>query len=191
MALSIKPTIKQAGVTITELLVTMTVIAALALITMPAWSQLTRSQASKTAATLVMSSLEQARIAATSGQKEVWVIFRHSPDNSRDGLRILSRTGERFTPEGAWASLPSGISFQGGTGNLLDERPPENVLSQAVTGGTGGSTYSYGALMFQRSGRIGIPKQDGNRLSITLCSSKPSNTQTIALSRATGRCTLR
>lgn len=182
---------KASGVTLTELLVTITVIAALALITMPAWSQLTRSQGGKTAASLVMGVLEQARIAATSGQKEVWVIFRHSAGVGRDGLRIVSRAGDGYVADGTWVSLPSGISFQTGANSLLDEKPPGNLLSQANNGTPGGTSYSYGGLMFQRTGRIGIPEQEGNTLSIILQSSQAGSTETIALSRATGRASLR
>jgi type II secretory pathway pseudopilin PulG len=186
-----KPFGKAAGVTLTELLVTITAIAALALITMPAWSQLTRSQGGKAAASLVMGVLEQARIAATSGQKEVWVILRHAAGDGRDGLRIVSRAADGYVADGTWVSLPSGISFQTGANSLMDEKPPGILLSQANNATPGGKSYSYGGLMFQRTGRVGIPKQEGNTLSIILQSSQAGRTETIALSRATGRASLR
>ena len=180
-----------AGVTLTELLVTITVIAALALITMPAWSQLTRSQSGKAAASLVMGVLEQARIAATSGQKEVWVIFRHCQGNGRDGLRIFSRNGTGFAPEAPWVSLPTGISFQTNDNSLMDEKPPGILLSQENNGNPATVPYSYGAVMLQRTGRVGVPKQEGNTLTLILRSFQTARIETIALSRATGRATLR
>ena len=181
----------QLGMTLTELLVTITVIAALALLTMPAWSKFTRTHACRGAIPIVMGTLEQTRLASTSGQKEVWVVFRHSGNGGKDAMRIITRSGDGFAPVGTWISLPAGVSFQKGTGGLMDEQPPANIMAQAIKGGVAQSGSTYGALMFQRTGRIGIPKQDGNTLSLSLCSSAPKDTETILLSRGTGRATLK
>jgi type II secretory pathway pseudopilin PulG len=178
-------------VTLTELLVTITVIAALAVLTMPAWSQLSRSHAKRGATAVIMDVLEQARIAATSGQKEVWVIFRSSPKGERNALRLVCRGQSGWIPIDTWVSLPAGVSFVTGSGNLMEEQPPANVLSTALAGSLASQGSSFGSLLFLRTGRIGIPKQDGNKLSVSLHENSSPGDATILLSRATGRASLK
>jgi hypothetical protein len=138
-----------------------------------------------------MGVLEQARIAATSAQREVWVVFRHAEKGGKDALRIVSRTEDGYAPVGTWSSLPAGVSFLAGTDSVMEERPPATVLSKAIAGSTTAEGSSYGAIMFQRTGRIGIPKRDGIKLAVTLTRTASSDLTTILLSRATGRATLK
>ena len=68
---------RSSGFSLIELLVVIALIAALISLAVPAWASITRHQAKNSAISLVMEGLDQARIAATSGKKEVWVVFRN------------------------------------------------------------------------------------------------------------------
>ena len=176
-----------AGVTFTELLVTITVIAALASLVIPSWSSLSRVHARKAAAGLVMDSLEGARVAAQSTKRNVWVIFRHSGDKTPDSLRVVTKETNGSTPLGAWLKLPAGISFRVDENTLMEETPPADILAAGLNGKTATSGESFGCVMFLRSGRIGIPQPGGKSLTLDFSSTSGSPPGSITLSRATGR----
>lgn len=186
----------RSGVTLIELLVVMAVIAALVSIAVPTWGAITRSQANSAAVSLVMGTLEQARLAAVSGKKEVWVLFKNDDAQKQASLRIVTREGiggtgsVPFTSMGSWTVLPRGITFQTGDNNLMDQKPLVEVIASAT--GTAIATpvpptISLGGMMFQRSGRIGIPQQEGPALLLRLRSPKGPLPTPIELSRGSGR----
>ena len=180
----------QIGFTLLELLVTVTVIAALASLALPAWGLLAKSGARRTATTTVMEALERARSQAITTKRDVWVLFSHEiADGGADAIRLLAKEAGLFLPLGPWIKLPPAISFREGSGTLMDERPPEDVLKAAFAGVSQSEGCTVGALMFRRNGGIGIPPQGGNSLNITLGPSKGSDA-TISLARATGRASL-
>lgn len=171
----------------TELLVTMTVIAALASLTVPAWRALHRAGSSKAATSLVMDSLERARGEAITKKRDVWLLFRHSVGSGRDSLRIVSRGEEGYVPLGAWVPLPAGITFHDEPGTLMDERPAGDLLAAACKNADPSDKEVFGSVMFRRSGGIGIPAQGGNRLCIGMDSHSKGAVTTINLARASGR----
>lgn len=183
----------RSGVTLTELLVVMAVIAALLSLAVPTWGAITRSQANNAAISLAMGTLEQARLAALSGKKEVWVLFRNDEGLKQASLRIMTRasTGSpQFIPAGSWTMLPRGVMFLAGENTLMDQKPPAEVITTALGAAAGAlmpPTMSLGGLMFQRSGRIGIPQQGGPMLFLRLRPLKGSSPASIGLSRGTGR----
>ena len=178
--------IPSGGVTLLELLVTITVIAAVASLSIPAWSAIIRAGAGKNADRIVMESMEQARTSAIAARKEVWVVFDHAPAGKPDGLRIISRNRDTVSADGGWHYLPKGIAFHPGAGTLLEEQPPSEVLSSAINGNRApGETF--GGVLFQRSGRIGLPAQGGNQLTLRFDSDTGSTPEPINISRATGR----
>jgi len=180
------------GLTLTELLVSITVIAALASLTVPVWTTLTRSRAKQVTSGMVMESLELARSTALTTKKDVWVVFRHPAQgqgqNQGDAFRIVSSGDGSVTPLGAWKQLPCGISFLDGEGTLMDERPAPEILSTALNNTTPHVGQTFGSVMFQRSGRIGRPLRGGNQLTLSFHSSVGPAPRPVLLSRATGRC---
>ena len=186
----------RSGVTLTELLVVMAVIAALVSLAVPTWGVITRSQANNAAVSLVMGTLEQARLAAVSGKKEVWVLFKNDDPRKQASLRIVTREGiggtgaVPFTSVGSWTQLPLGITFQTGENTLMDQKPLIEVIAAAMGTAIGASTSpatSIGGVMFQRSGRIGIPQQGGPALLLRLRSLKGPLPSPIEFSRGSGR----
>ena len=172
-----------AGVTILELLVTVTVIAALATLTIPAWGLLSNTLARRNATALVMESLERARSEAITMKREVWVVFKHQRGNGHDALRLVEKDGDSVSAMGPVIKLPSSISFREGSGSLMGEHPPAEIAKAAFQDSGDGT---LGSLMFRRSGGVGIPLQGGNSLTITLASPKGTDS-TITLARAAGR----
>lgn len=174
-----------------ELLVTMTVIAALASLAIPAWGHLSRTGSQRKATAVVMDSLERARTEAITTKQEVWVLFRHHPHSDQpDALRILGKKEGSASPFplGSWIKLPPSIAFRTGAGTLMDELPPAEILRAGYqeNGKTGDCVL--GGVMFRRAGGVGIPLQGGNSLSIILDGPKGGDS-TITLARAAGRAT--
>jgi prepilin-type N-terminal cleavage/methylation domain-containing protein len=177
---------QRSGVSLIELLVVIAVIAALASLTVPAWGAITRSRANHAALSLVMGTLEQARLAATTGKKETWVLFRNNDSLQKASLRIVTRESAGLVPLGNWTMLPQGITFQTGENSLMDQKPTEEAVA-AAQGSKPAAGISLGGVMFQRSGRIGMPQQGGSALSVLFKAKSPPIPDPIMLSRATGR----
>jgi len=175
------------GLTLTELLVTITIIAALALLTTPAWTTLTRSRARQVTSAMIMESLECARNSSLSTKSDTWVVFRHLGEGKRDAFRIISSGGASTVPLGPWKQLPAGIFFRDDMGTLMGEHPPQEILSSAINDTTPPAGQVFGSVMFQRSGRIGRPLRGGNQLTISFNSTKGPAPDSMLLYRATGR----
>ena len=166
---------------------TVTVIAALASLAIPAWGLLAKTGARRNATATVMESLERGRSEAITTKQDIWVIFCHHPRGDvSDALRLVAKDGVSVSPIGPWIKLPPSISFRKGSGTLMDERPPADIVKAAFTKPDPSGDYTAGSLMFRRSGGIGIPAQGGNSLTISLGSSKGPDS-TITLARAAGR----
>ncbi|MCE9543137.1 MAG: prepilin-type N-terminal cleavage/methylation domain-containing protein [Verrucomicrobia bacterium] len=175
------------GLTLTELLVTITIIAALTSLTVPAWSSLIRSRARQVASGMVMESLELARSTALTTKRDTWVVFRHQVEGNRYAFRIVSRGDGSVMPLGPWKQLPGGILFRDGEGTLMEEHPSQEILSSALNEIAPPAGHTFGSVMFQRSGRVGRPLRGGNQLILSFNSSVGPAPQPILLSRATGR----
>jgi prepilin-type N-terminal cleavage/methylation domain-containing protein len=180
------------GVTLTELLVTMALLALLAAIAIPGWVSFAGTQSRRSATGLVLGSLERARVAAVTGKKQIWVVLRHSEGKRRDSLRILSGEASGFSPIGPWLNLPAGMRFLCDGGALPDIPPPTAVLADAgdgekADGGTTANGERYGGLMFRTDGAVGLPKQGDSRLLIPFSAEKGPPPASITVSRGTGR----
>ena len=170
-----------------EVLVTITLIAALMSLAVPCWGAITRIRARQAATGIVMESLEYARQAAITGKTSVWVVFRHESEMKNDSLRILSKQAGVIAPLNGWQPLPLGTSFGTSGENLMKESSPKDILPAALNNQPAGSGEIFGSLMFQSSGRIGVPLPGGNSLTLQLESKSGGASQTVTLSRATGR----
>ena len=69
----------------------------------------------------------------------------------------------------------------------MGERPSQDILSSAFNGVIPSDSGTLGSVMFQRSGRIGLPLQGGNQLILPFDSLSGPAPEPILLSRATGR----
>lgn len=188
--------------TLLELLVTITVIAALCSLILPAWQSVKRSRSRQAALTITMESLERARIAAITGKKDTWVVFRHRKNppvgrqgNDRcDAIRIIEKERENISPIATWQPLPAGTAFDSSANTLMAEPPPGDILLSAVNGNAPGDV-TFGSIMFLRSGKVGLPRPGGNGLTLGIVESptgSPSDSRLASLhvSRATGRASL-
>lgn len=180
------------GVTLLELIVTLTLIGILAAIMIPGWISINGTRARRGATGLVLGSLERARVAAVTGKREVWVVFRHSNTGGRDSLRIVSAGSSGLSPRGPWLSLPAGMHFQCGGGALPDVPPPSPVVAAAATRENRGEGSSpdkeqFGGIMYRPTGAVGFPNQGDSRLLIPFSAEKGPPPDTILLSRGTGR----
>jgi len=180
---------KSSGFSLIELLVVIALIAALISLAVPAWTSIARHQAKNSAVSLVMEGLEQARIAASSGKKEVWVVFRNELAK-KASLRLVRQEATNFTPLGNWITLPQGITFQTGGSTLMEQKPPDVVIA-ATLGSQLPKGATLGSILFLRSGRIGLPQPGGPALSLQLADSMAPIPQSITISRATGRSSIR
>ena len=170
--------------TLTELLVTLGIVALLAAIGIPAWIGLARSHDSKASVAAVMGALAQARASALSSKSEVWILF--GKNGRREGLLSVRREGSVYTP-GTWVYLSPGSPFDKEGSSALTQSVPEAVLQTVLKPGVSVS----GGVQFQPNGRIPVPNGGGGQLSISL-GSQPGQTHPatrILLSRATGRAT--
>jgi type II secretory pathway pseudopilin PulG len=177
------------GFTLMELLVSVGLITVFMVLMIPCWGAMSRSRARQAATGIVLTSMERARNAAITGKNNVWVIFRDSAGVNQASLRTLIKKDSMITPLGPWQPLPAGISFLKDSATLMQEHPPGDVLAASLNGQPPATGELFGALMFQNSGRIGIPLSGGTPLAIHLSSVSGHPPGQIILSRATGRAT--
>jgi len=180
---------RNSGFSLIELLAVIALIAALISLAMPAWTSITRHQAKNSAVSLVMEGLDQARIAASSGKKDVWVVFRNDAAK-KASLRLVSQEASSYTPLGNWIMLPQGITFQTGESTLMEQKPPDVIIATAL-GSQLPKGATLGSILFLRSGRIGVPQPGGPTLSLKLECNNAQLAEPITISRATGRSTVR
>jgi prepilin-type N-terminal cleavage/methylation domain-containing protein len=136
---------RSSGFSLIELLVVIALIAALISLAIPAWNSITRHQARNSAVSLVMEGLEQARIAASSGKREIWIVFRNDPVK-KSSFRIIRQDAGGCSPLGNWIMLPQGVAFLTGGNTLMEQEPPASVTARAATCSplkTGGINFCF------------------------------------------------
>ncbi len=173
--------------TLPELLVATAILAILAALVFPVWKTFSSSRGGKLAVSTVMESLEQARIAAISARTEVWVVFRSGKTPDQGSLRILTRGAGGYLPAGPWRRLPSGVTFRPGTGTLMGERPPTDIVAAATGTTTTAGEEEFGGVLFNRAGRVILPAPGVNKLILFLQEGTSSPPREITLARGTGR----
>ncbi len=169
------------------MVVTMSLIIGLAALALPCWGMLARSRSQHVATSLVMESLERARQTAITTKKDVWVIFQHPAGKAGDSLRLLSKEGNVITPLDRWQTLPVGITFRETEDSLMKEIPPSGLLFSIYNNQPPPAGSHYGSVMFQGSGRVGVPLPGSHPLVLQLNATSVPLPEAITLSRATGR----
>jgi prepilin-type N-terminal cleavage/methylation domain-containing protein len=175
------------GFSMTELLVTITLMASMAALSLPAWKWVARIRSKHAGVDAVVISVDRARSRALTMKEDAWVVFAHPGGKKRDALRLVIKEGGQFSPVGPWLQLPQGITFHIGGNTLMGESPPSEILLAACNGTPAQQDCSYGGLLFRGSERIALPRQGGNQLSLQLDPAWGSAPDHITFSRATGR----
>ena len=177
------------GFTLAELLVTLTLIALMALLMIPAWKHSSEAWARKSAMIMSMEALGHGRNEAVSARRPVWLLFRHIPGTA-DAWRILAKGDNSLAPLTSWKTLPPGISFRVDSDCLTGAKPPGEIVTVALSGATLPPGSLVGGVMFLPSGSVGFPARGGGQLCLSLESPEHKTIATILLSRASGKATL-
>lgn len=180
----------------------------------PAVSGFTSAGGRKGAVTLVMNTLEQARVSAIETGREVVVVFwkkngisATEPDQ-QDAMLVLRRNDSDtdWEPITRWINLPRGVLFHGEDTEskiLGDSSGLDAVSEQTITSLPGNPVKdNLGAVHFSSSGAVQLPStSNGLRIALTEGQRGPDGTllvnkqkdgghEIISLARYTGRVTL-
>ena len=203
---------KQRAFSLLELLAVTAILALIAGLLAPALQGLTSPAGRKGAVTIVMNTLEQARVSAIETGRDVVVLFWRKngstgtqPDEP-DALMLLRRneTDTAWEPATRWIKLPNGVLFHSEDENsLIRGSQPDSSLLLAVPGATPSASQT-GALQFSSSGAVKNPATpsaglyiaftEGQRASgsntLAIDKQKSGGREVISLARYTGRATM-
>ncbi len=117
-----------AAFTLLEILITLALLVFLAALFFPSSKGLGRATTLSGTDTLLLTSFEQARLAAIQEHAETWVIFQHREPSASDRFCTLQETEDKtmklLMP---WTSLPPGVSFEGDSKSI-----PITALSEKI-----------------------------------------------------------
>lgn len=205
---------KNKGFSLLELLTVAAILCILMALLVPAVSGFTSAGGRKGAVTLVMNTLEQARVSAIETGREVVVVFwkkngisTTEPDQ-QDAMLVLRRNDSDtdWEPITRWINLPRGVLFHGEDTEskiLGDSSGLDAVSDQTITSLPGNPVKdNLGAVHFSSSGAVQLPStSNGLRIALTEGQRGPDGTllvnkqkdgghEIISLARYTGRVTL-
>jgi len=199
--------------TLLELLVVVVIMCVMMSLLAPAVAGMTSPSGRKGAVTIVMNTLEQARVSAIETGRETAVLFWKKngvagfPPDEPDSLIIL-RQNEAGSWESIsrWVKLPNGVLFQSeNTGSLILTTQADQSMRDAVPNTTAKPTASQsGAVQFTTSGAVKSPSTPSSRLYIAFAmgqrktgsddmafdKQKSGGKEVISLARYTGRSTM-
>jgi hypothetical protein len=179
----------------------------------PALQGLTSPAGRKGAVTIVMNTLEQARVSAIETGREVVVVFwkKNGTDESQpdeqDAMLILRKNdAEAWEPITRWIKLPRGVLFHGEDEDskiLYDNSGLEAVCDTSIDSLPGKpAKNTLGAVHFSPTGAVQLPStSNGLRIALTegqraadqtliVNKQKDCGHEIISLARYTGRATL-
>ena len=147
--------------TLIEMLVVIVIISILLVAVIPAVNSLSKSSGSKAAVSNFMNTVEQARTLAITSGSPTYIVFadQTTPENYRAKAYIVFQD-KNFIPVAVskWYFLPTGISFQPGTGLLTPQDESNPPLINFLCPGTIGSTaIPLPFIKFDPSGMVLIP----------------------------------
>jgi prepilin-type N-terminal cleavage/methylation domain-containing protein len=204
---------KNGGFSLLELLTVVSIICILVALLVPSVAAFTSTGGRKGAVTLVMTTLEQARVSAIETGREVVVVFwkkngtdGSQPDEQDAMLIIRKNDAEAWEPITRWIKLPRGVLFHGEDAEskiLYDASGLEAVCDTSVDSLPGNpSKNTLGAVHFSPTGAVQLPStSNGLRIALTEGQRGPDGTlvvnkqkdgghEVISLARYTGRVTL-
>jgi len=204
---------KQSAFSLLELLAVTAILALIAGLLAPALQGLTSPAGRKGAVTIVMNTLEQARVSAIETGREVVVVFwkKNGTDESQpdeqDAMLILRKNdAEAWEPITRWIKLPRGVLFHGEDEDskiLYDNSGLEAVCDTSIDSLPGKpAKNTLGAVHFSPTGAVQLPStSNGLRIALTegqrgadqtliVNKQKDGGHEIISLARYTGRATL-
>jgi prepilin-type N-terminal cleavage/methylation domain-containing protein len=199
--------------TLLELLVVVAVICVMLGLLAPAVASMTSPVGRKGAVTIVMNTLEQARVSAIETGRETVVLFWKKngvagfPPDEPDGLIILRKNeAGAWESISRWVKLPNGVLFQSeNTSSLILTTQADQSMLDAFPKTTAKPTASQsGAVQFTTSGAVKSPSTPSSGLYIAFAmgqrktgsnemafdKQKSGGKEVISLARYTGRSTM-
>ena len=204
---------KNGGFSLLELLTVVAIICILVALLVPSVAAFTSTGGRKGAVTLVMTTLEQARVSAIETGCEVVVVFwkkngtdGSQPDEQDAMLIIRKNDAEAWEPITRWIKLPRGVLFHGGDedSKILSDASGLAEVSDTTIQSLPGkpAKNTLGAVHFSPTGAVQLPStSNGLRIALTEGQRGPDGTlvvnkqkdgghEVISLARYTGRVTL-
>jgi prepilin-type N-terminal cleavage/methylation domain-containing protein len=202
-----------AAFTLLELLVVVVIMCVMLSLLAPAVGSMTSTGGRKGAVTIVMNTLEQARMAAIEKSRDVVVVFwkkngTTTAADEQDAILVLRRDdSNNWEPIGRWVKLPKGVLFHGedAQSEILKQNSSAlaEVTDAAISALPGNPIkVNLGAVQFSSSGAVQLPSTSiGLRIALTEGQRDSSGTlavkkqksggyEVISVARYTGRPTL-
>jgi prepilin-type N-terminal cleavage/methylation domain-containing protein len=199
--------------TLLELLVVVVIMCVMMSLLAPAVAGMTSPVGRKGAVTIVLNTLEQARVSAIETGRETVVLFWKKngvagfPSDEPDGLIILRKNeASAWEPISRWVKLPNGVLFQSeNTKSAILTTQADPSMLDAVPNTTAKPTASQsGAVQFTASGAVKSPSASSSDLYIAFTEGqratgsdtmavkkqKSGGKEVISLARYTGRSTM-
>ena len=211
------PRHKKSAFSLLELLVVVAVIGLMMALLVPAVAGFSSTSGRKGAVTIVMNTLEQARVSAIETGRETVVVFWKKngvagfPPDEQDAVMVLRKNeAAAWEPITRWVKLPNGVLFQSeNTSSLILTAEADQTMLDAVPHNsadpkTKPAASQSGSVQFTTSGSIVIPSGSSNGLYIaftegqrdagtgdmTVDKQKTGGQEVISLARYTGRSTM-
>jgi prepilin-type N-terminal cleavage/methylation domain-containing protein len=205
------------GFSLIEVLTVVAITAMLMTMAIPAISGFTSPAGRKGAVTIVMNTLEQARVSAIETGRETVVLFWKKngvagfPPDEEDAVMVLRKNeAAAWESISRWVKLPKGVLFQSeNTGSLILTAEADQTMLDAVPHNsadpkTKPAPDQSGSVQFTTSGSIVIPsgssdglyiaftegQRDAGTGDMTVDKQKSGGQEVISLARYTGRSTM-